>query len=81
MATAAMPWLSGMRFKADAADLPRCAPVVVLTRDRGAGRVRIGSDGLPRVAYWPCAADRESMLQVASLVDLLINIPVRGQVS
>ncbi len=43
--------------------MPYTANMLVLTRDRGSGRVKIGADGLPRIHYWPCAGDRANMLK------------------
>ena len=61
---ASLPWLSGVDYKRMTAWIPYCAIVLVLTRDKGSGRVTIGGDGLPRIRYWPDAHDRGSMLKV-----------------
>ena len=44
-------------------DLPRLASASVLVHDEGAGRVRVGRDGRPRVVYWPDAGDRGTLLR------------------
>ncbi len=59
-----IPWLSGADFKRTCAWMPYVSSALVLTRDRGCGRVTIGRDGLPRLHYWPDAHDRESMMRV-----------------
>ena len=61
---ASMPWLSGSDYKRLCAWMPYVSIVLVLTRDRGSGRVTIGKDGLPRLHYWPDAHDRGSMMKV-----------------
>ncbi len=62
---ASIPWLSGVDYKRLCAWFPYVSIVLVLTRDRGCGRVAIGRDGLPRLHYWPDAHDRASMMKVA----------------
>jgi hypothetical protein len=62
-----IPWLSGEDFKRTCAWMPYVSSALVLTRDRGSGRVAIGKDGLPRLHYWPDAHDRESMMKVLLL--------------
>ena len=59
-----MPWLSGEDFKVNVPDMPNSAPLLIIVRDTGSGRVTLGPDGLPRIRYWPCAHDREAMMQV-----------------
>ena len=61
---ASLPWLSGVDYKRTVTWIPYTAIVLVLTRDKGSGRVTIGRDGLPRIRYWPDAHDRGSMLKV-----------------
>jgi hypothetical protein len=61
---ASIPWLSSLDYKRLCTWLPYASIVLVLTRDKGSGRVTIGSDGLPRVHYWPDAHDRASMMKV-----------------
>jgi hypothetical protein len=61
-----MPWLSGQDYKRLCTWLPYASSVLVLTRDRGSGRITIGRDGLPRVHYWPNAHDRASMMKVSA---------------
>ena len=63
---ASMPWLDGQDFKRLCTWMPFVAVTLVLTRDRGSGRVTIGRDGLPRLHYWPDEHDRESMMQVTA---------------
>ena len=63
---ASMPWLDGQDFKRLCTWMPYVAVTLVLTRDRGSGRVTIGRDGLPRLHYWPDEHDRESMMQVTA---------------
>ena len=63
---ASMPWLGGQDFKRLCASEPHTAAALVLARDRGAGRVTSGRDGLPRLHYWPDKHDRESMMQVTA---------------
>ncbi|CAL8471472.1 g11014 [Coccomyxa elongata] len=60
---ASIPWLSGLDYKRLCAWFPYVSIVLVLTRDRGCGRVTIGRDGLPRMHYWPDAHDRASMMK------------------
>ncbi|CAK0785523.1 hypothetical protein CVIRNUC_008733 [Coccomyxa viridis] len=60
---ASMPWLDGQDFKRLCTWMPYVAVTLVLTRDRGSGRVTIGRDGLPRLHYWPDEHDQESMMQ------------------
>lgn len=62
---ASMPWLSGLDFKRLCTWFPYVSIILVLTRDKGSGRVTIGRDGLPRVHYWPDAHDRASMMNVS----------------
>lgn len=64
---ASMPWLSGVDYKRLCTWFPYAALLLVLTRDRGSGRVTIGRDGLPRIHYWPDKHDRASMMKVSSL--------------
>ena len=59
-----MPWLGGRDYKRLWAWMPHAAAAQVLTRDRGAGRVTIGRDGLLRLHYWPNAHEWASMMQV-----------------
>lgn len=61
---ASIPWLSGVDYKRLCAWMPYVSIVLVLTRDRGSGRVTIGKDGLPRLRYWPDAHDRANMMKV-----------------
>ena len=63
---ASMPWLDGQDFKRLCTWMPYVAVTLVLTRDRGSGRVTIGRDGLPRLHYWPDEHDQESMMQVTA---------------
>ena len=65
---ASMPWLDGQDFKRLCTWMPYVAVTLVLTRDKGSGRVTIGRDGLPRLHYWPNEHDRESMMQVIATV-------------
>ncbi|EIE19802.1 FAD/NAD(P)-binding domain-containing protein, partial [Coccomyxa subellipsoidea C-169] len=60
---ASIPWLSGVDYKRLCAWMPYVSIVLVLTRDRGSGRVTIGKDGLPRLRYWPDAHDRANMMK------------------
>ena len=69
---ASMPWLSGLDFKRLCSWMPYVSVVLVLTRDKGSGRVTIGADGLPRVHYWPNKQDRNSMMNVSVPSCLLI---------
>jgi hypothetical protein len=62
---ASMPWLSGVDFKRLCTWFPYVTIVLVLTRDKGCGRVTIGRDGLPRLHYWPDTHDRASMMDVS----------------
>ena len=64
---ASMPWLSGMDYKRLCTWFPYAALLLVLTRDKGSGRVTIGRDGFPRIHYWPAKHDRASMMKVSSL--------------
>ena len=66
---ASMPWLGGLDYKRLCSWMPYVSVVLVLTRDKGSGRVTIGADGLPRVHYWPNKQDRASMMDVSSLPD------------
>jgi len=59
-----MPWLSGTDYKRLCTWFPYTAILLVLTRDKGSGRVTVGKDGLPRIHYWPDSHDRESMMNV-----------------
>ena len=63
---ASMPWLSGVDYKRLCTWFPYAALLLVLTRDKGSGRVTIGRDGLPRIHYWPGKHDRASMMKVSS---------------
>ena len=63
---ASMPWLSGLDFKRLCSWMPYVSVVLVLTRDKGSGRVTIGADGLPRVHYWPSKQDRNAMMNVSA---------------
>ena len=63
---ASMPWLDGQDFKRLCTWMPFVAVTLVLTRDKGSGRVTIGRDGRPRLHYWPNEHDRESMMQVTA---------------
>lgn len=56
-------WIGARDYKRLMTWMPYTANILVLTRDRGSGRVTIGKDGLPRVAYWPNAFDRANMLK------------------
>ena len=49
--TAALPWDGAAEHARLMASLPRLSLIAVIPRDRGAGRVRIGRDGEPIVAY------------------------------
>ena len=62
---ASMPWLSGVDYKRLCTWFPYAALLLVLTRDKGSGRVTIGKDGLPRIHYWPDKHDRASMMKVS----------------
>ena len=62
---ASMPWLSGVDYKRLCTWFPYAALLLVLTRDKGSGRVTIGKDGLPRILYWPDKHDRASMMDVS----------------
>ena len=62
---ASMPWLSGLDFKRLCTWFPYVSIALVLTRDKGSGRVTIGRDGLPRIHYWPNSHDRTSMMDVS----------------
>ena len=61
---ASTPWLSGQDYKRLCAWLPYVSTVLVLVRDKGSGRVKLGKDGLPRLHYWPDAHDRASLVKV-----------------
>ena len=37
---------------------------LVYVRDKDSGEVYLGSDGLPRICYWPSEHDRASMMKV-----------------
>ncbi|KAK9827599.1 hypothetical protein WJX81_002935 [Elliptochloris bilobata] len=63
VAAATATWLTGRDYKRLMTWMPYTANILVLTRDRGSGRVTIGKDGLPRVTYWPNAFDRANMLK------------------
>jgi hypothetical protein len=63
VAAATATWLTGRDYKRLITWMPYTANMLVLTRDRGSGRVKIGADGLPRIHYWPCAGDRANMLK------------------
>ncbi len=65
---ASMPWLNGLDYKRLCSWMPYVSVVLVLTRDKGSGRVTIGADGLPRVHYWPNKQDRASMMNVSSFL-------------
>ena len=65
---ASMPWLSGADYKRLCAWFPYATLLLVLTRDRGSGRVTIGRNGLPRIHYWPDRHDRDSMMNVRILI-------------
>ena len=67
---ASMPWLSGLDYKRLCSWMPYVSVVLVLTRDKGSGRVTIGADGLPRVHYWPSKQDRQSMMNVSPALSL-----------
>ena len=56
-------WIGARDYKRLMTWMPYTANILVLTRDRGSGRVTIGKDGLPRVTYWPNAFDRANMLK------------------
>ena len=64
LTAASYPWPSGAAFKRMTLGFPYTAGALVYVRDRGSGRVYLGSDGLPRIRYWPCEFDRQSMLKV-----------------
>ena len=66
-------WLGARDYKRLMTWMPYTANILVLTRDRGSGRVTIGKDGLPRVAYWPNAFDRANMLKARAAPDLNIS--------
>ena len=69
-------WIGARDYKRLMTWMPYTANILVLTRDRGSGRVTIGKDGLPRVAYWPNAFDRANMLKArtAAPVFMLVDI-------
>ena len=71
-----MPWLGGLDYKRLCSWMPYVSVVLVLTRDKGSGRVTIGADGLPRVHYWPNKQDRASMMNVSALSPLCMRCPV-----
>ena len=62
---ASMPWLSGADYKRLCTWFPYATLLLVLTRDKGSGKVTIGRDGLPRIHYWPDKHDRGSMMDVS----------------
>ena len=67
LTAASYPWPSGAEYKRKTLTFPYTSGALVYVRDKGAGRVYLGSDGLPRIRYWPCAHDRASMLKVGIL--------------
>lgn len=60
-------WNGGSSYKRALLDLRNLSPVLVIDRDTSSGRVRIGSDGLPKIYYWPNAVDRDNLLKVRTL--------------
>ena len=64
---ASIPWLGGHDYKRLCTWFPYMGVILVLTRDRGSGRVTIGRDGLPRMHYWPNKHDQQSMMNVRAL--------------
>lgn len=63
-------WIGARDYKRLMTWMPYTANILVLTRDRGSGRVTIGKDGLPRVTYWPNAFDRANMLKARAAPSL-----------
>lgn len=59
-----LTWNGGSSYKRALLDLPNLSPVLIIDRDTGSGRVRIGSNGLPKIYYWPNAVDRDNLVKV-----------------
>ena len=68
---ASIPWLGGHDYKRLCTWFPYMGVILVLTRDKGSGRVTIGRDGLPRMHYWPNKHDQQSMMNVRALSSAL----------
>jgi hypothetical protein len=58
-------------FRRRYSDLPWLAICCTYIRDREAGKIVLGADGLPRVHYWPSPHDQASILNVRPLVCIL----------
>ena len=72
---ASIPWLGGHDYKRLCTWFPYMGVILVLTRDKGSGRVTIGRDGLPRMHYWPNKHDQQSMMNVRALCSALCSRP------
>lgn len=57
----ASQWITPFLFKKQMLTYPNAMPLVVLQRDRGKGRVRLGRDGFPVVDYKLSYADKRSI--------------------
>jgi len=62
VATSIFPYASAYAFKDLLLDYPRVLPLIVLTRDRGSGEVRIDKTGAPRLYYQLSDHDRKSLM-------------------
>jgi len=51
-------------FRRRYSELPWLAICCTYIRDREAGKIVLGADGLPRVHYWPSPHDQASILNV-----------------
>ena len=72
---ASIPWLGGHDYKRLCTWFPYMGVILVLTRDKGSGRVTIGRDGLPRMHYWPNKHDQQSMMNGGALSSALCSRP------
>jgi len=58
----ATAWVSGRQFKQAMLDQRRISTVIILTRDRGSGEVRLDKEGEAQLYYPLAESDRQSML-------------------
>ncbi|HRE48272.1 MAG TPA: GMC family oxidoreductase N-terminal domain-containing protein [Aggregatilineales bacterium] len=65
----AFPWVDGLQHKQLMLEYANAANILVITRDRDGGRVRLDREGKPRIEYRISAYDRAHLLRglVASL--------------
>jgi choline dehydrogenase-like flavoprotein len=58
----ALPWWSARDYRRELLQAPYVAAFIVLTRDRGEGRVTVGKDGEPVIDYVVSVYDRRHLL-------------------